>query len=145
MDVKQIQKVLPHRYPMLLVDRIEELEIGKRVRGYKNVTANESFFQGHYPSMPIMPGVLIVESMAQVAAVMLMADPDFEGKTPLVIGLDKVKFRRPVVPGDCLVTEATLMWFRRSLGTLRAVGTVNGELAAEAEISFKLLNNGETV
>ncbi len=142
MDIKSLQSLLPHRYPMLLVDRIEEIEVGKSVRGYKNVTYNEQFFQGHYPNMPIMPGVLILESMAQVSAVMMLADPRYEGFTPLIAGLDKVKFRRPVVPGDRLETVAELQWFRNSVGSIKARATVDGELVCEAEMAFKVLANG---
>ncbi len=143
MDIREIQRVLPHRYPFLLVDRMEELEVGKKGRGFKNVTMNEPFFQGHYPGMPIMPGVLIVEAMAQVGALVLLSDPAFEGVKPLIVGLDKVKFRRMVVPGDRLITEAEVLWFRRGVGCMKGVATVDGELAAEAELSFKVMKNGD--
>lgn len=145
MDISTIQSHLPHRYPMLLVDRIEEIELGKRVRGYKNVTYNEHFFQGHYPGMPIMPGVLILESMAQVSAVIMLADPKYEGFTPLIVGLDKVKFRKPVTPGDRLETVAELKWFRNNVGSIQATASVNGEIACEAEIAFKVLENGKRI
>ena len=143
MDIREIQRVLPHRYPFLLVDRMEELEVGKKGRGFKNITMNEPFFQGHYPGMPIMPGVLIVEAMAQVGALVLLSDPAFEGVKPLIVGLDKVKFRRMVVPGDRLITEAEVLWFRRGVGCMKGVATVDGELAAEAELSFKVMKNGD--
>lgn len=143
MDIRDIQRVLPHRYPMLLVDRMESIESGKRGRGYKNVTFNEPFFQGHYPGLPIMPGVLIVEAIAQVGALILLSDPAFEGVTPLIVGLDKVKFRRMVVPGDRLITEAEVLWFRRGIGCMKGIATVDGELAAEAELSFKVIKNGD--
>lgn len=143
MDIKEILKILPHRYPMLLVDRIEELELRKRVRGYKNVSANEAFFEGHYPGIPIMPGVLILESMAQVGCVIMLSDPTFEGYLPVVVGMDNVKFKKPVHPGDRLTTEAEVLWFRRNLGAIKTVATVDGEIVAEAEISFKILKNGE--
>jgi 3-hydroxyacyl-[acyl-carrier-protein] dehydratase len=145
MDIRKIQECLPHRFPMLLVDRIEELEKGKRVRGYKNVTYNEEFFQGHYPNMPIMPGVLILESMAQVSAMIMLSEEAYEGYTPLIVGLDKVKFRRPVVPGDKLETEAELQWFRSQVGSIKATARVDGEIACQAEISFKILLNGEKI
>ena len=128
---------------MLLVDKIEELELGERVRGYKNVTINEAFFQGHYPDMPIMPGVLVLESMSQVGAIMLLADPKFEGFIPIVAGYDKVRFRKPVLPGDRLTTEAKAVWFRNNLGRITVTATVDGEIVAKAEISFKIIKNGE--
>lgn len=145
MDIRQIQKFLPHRYPMLLVDRILELELGKRARGYKNVSANEAFFVGHYPGMPVMPGVLILESMAQVGSVILLADERYEGYTPLVAGFDNVKFKRPVFPGDRLDTEVEALWFRKQMGALKAVATVDGEIACTAEILYKVLSDGETL
>ncbi len=145
MELRELLLVLPHRYPMLLVDRIVEYEQGKRIRGYKNVTYNEPFFVGHYPEMPIMPGVLILESMAQVGACMVLADPAYRGRTPLVVGFDKVKFRRPVVPGDCLMTDVESQWFRNDVGSIKAVASVDGNLTCEAEIAFKLLKNGETI
>jgi len=123
---------------------MEELEVGKRGRGYKNLSINEYFFQGHYPGMPIMPGVLIVEAMAQVGALVLMSDPAFGGVKPLVVGLDKVRFRRMVVPGDRLVTNAEVIWFRKGIGCMKGVSTVDGEIAAEAELTFKILKNGDT-
>ncbi len=145
MDIREIQKFLPHRYPMLLVDGIEELELGKRVRGFKNVSANESFFQGHYPGMPIMPGALVVESMAQVSAMILLADPKFSGYKPLLAALDEVKFKKPVYPGDRLITEAEVLWFRNGLGCVQARASVDGELAAEGKIFFKILREGEKI
>ncbi len=143
MDINDIQKILPHRHPFLLVDRMEELEVGKRGRGYKNLSINEYFFQGHYPGMPIMPGVLIIEAMAQVGALVLMSDPAFGDVKPLVVGIDKVRFRRMVVPGDRLVTNAEVIWFRKGIGCMKGVATVDGEIAAEAELTFKILKNGE--
>ena len=123
---------------MLLVDRILEIEPGKGGRGLKNVTMNESFFQGHYPGRPIMPGVLIVEAMAQVGAVVLLSDPKFEGKIPLIGQIEEAKFRRPVVPGDQLITTIELMWIRGSVGKFSAVGRVGEEVAAEMQMIFKL-------
>ncbi|MBA3726105.1 MAG: 3-hydroxyacyl-ACP dehydratase FabZ [Armatimonadetes bacterium] len=143
LDINDIQKILPHRHPFLLVDRMEELEVGKRGRGYKNLSINEYFFQGHYPGMPIMPGVLIIEAMAQVGALVLMSDPAFGDVKPLVVGIDKVRFRRMVVPGDRLVTNAEVIWFRKGIGCMKGVATVDGEIAAEAELTFKILKNGE--
>ena len=123
---------------MLLVDRILEMEPGKGGKGLKNVTINEAFFQGHYPGRPIMPGVLIVEAMAQVGAVVLLSDPKFEGKIPLIGQIEEAKFRRPVVPGDQLVTTIELMWIRGSVGKFSAVGRVGDEVAAEMQMIFKL-------
>lgn len=139
MDINQIMQVLPHRYPMLLVDRILEVEPGKRCKGLKNVTMNESFFQGHYPGMPIMPGVLIVEAMAQAGAVILLTDPKYEGMVPVIGAVDDVKFRRQVVPGDALVTEVELLWIRRNVGRIRAKCSVGDVVAAEMELTFSLL------
>lgn len=139
MDINQILEVLPHRYPMLLVDRILEVEPGKRCRGLKNVTINEAFFQGHYPGMPIMPGVLIVEAMAQAGAVILLSDDKYRGFIPVIGAIDDVKLRRPVVPGDALVSEVELLWIRQGIGRIRAVCTVEGEVAAQMEMTFKLV------
>lgn len=145
MNINEIRAKLPHRYPMLLVDRIVELELRTRVKAYKNVTANEAFFQGHYPDMPIMPGVLIVESIAQAAALMLLADPEHAGSTPLLAGIDNVKFRKPVVPGDRLDIVADVVWFRNKVGQMKGVASVGDEIAAEAEILFKILENGAKI
>lgn len=122
---------------MLLVDRV--LEVTENTcRGYKNVTINESFFQGHYPGRPIMPGVLILEAMAQVGAVMLLGLEAYKGKVPLLGSMDNVKFRRPVVPGDQLMINVNLLWVRGSIGKFTAISTVEGETAAEMECIFKL-------
>jgi 3-hydroxyacyl-[acyl-carrier-protein] dehydratase len=129
---------MPHRYPMLLVDRIIEMEPGKYAKGLKNVTINEPFFQGHYPGKPIMPGVLIIEAMAQAGAVMLLATPEHEGKIPLIGAIDNVKFKRMVVPGDQLITLVELEWVRGSIGRFRGTATVDGELAAQMQMTFKL-------
>ncbi len=142
LDVEQIRQILPHRYPFLLVDRILELEPGKRAVGLKNVTANEGFFEGHFPVKSIMPGVLIIESMAQVGGVMVMTMPEIygQGKGILLAGLDDVRFRRPVVPGDTLISEVELLWMRREVGRVRAVARVDGEVVAEAEMTFAVLD-----
>jgi 3-hydroxyacyl-[acyl-carrier-protein] dehydratase len=136
--IEEILKHLPHRYPMLLVDRVLEMEPGKTIRGMKNVTMNEAFFQGHYPGRPIMPGVLIVEAMAQAGAMLILMDKQYEGKVPLIGAIDVVKFKRPVVPGDQLITDAELLWLRSNVGKFRAVATVDGEVAASMEMIFKL-------
>ena len=133
---------LPHRYPMLLVDRILELdhENGRCV-GLKNVTMNEPFFQGHYPGKPIMPGVLIIESMAQVGASLLLSNPDAAGMVPLIGAIDDVKFKRMVVPGDQLRVEGQILWVRKTVGRIKCVGSVDGDVAATMEMTFKLLEN----
>jgi 3-hydroxyacyl-[acyl-carrier-protein] dehydratase len=143
LNIEQIKEVLPHRYPFLLVDRMTELEVGIKGRGYKNVTANEHFFVGHYPGMPIMPGVLIVEAMSQVGALVLLSDPKFREVKPLVVGLEKVRFRRMVVPGDRLDMSAEVLWFRKGIGCMRGTASVDGEMAAEAEVTFKILTQEE--
>lgn len=143
MNINQIMQVLPHRYPMLLVDRVLELEPGKRAKGLKNVTMNEAFFQGHYPGMPIMPGVLIVEAMAQAGAVILLTSEQYAGMVPVIGAIDGVKFRRQVVPGDTLITDVELLWIKSGVGRIKAVGTVDGQLAAEMELTFKLMPSGK--
>lgn len=121
---------------MLLVDRILEIDPGKSLTGLKNVTMNEPFFQGHYPGKPIMPGVLIIEAMAQAGAVMLMAYEEHKGKFPLIGAIDGVKFRRQVVPGDQLISSVELLWLRNSIGRLKATSTVDGEFVASMEMTF---------
>jgi beta-hydroxyacyl-ACP dehydratase FabZ len=137
--IEELMQYLPHRFPMLLVDRILEVEPGKRCRGLKNLTMNESFFQGHYPGMPVMPGVLILEAMAQAGAIVVMTDPANAGLLPLIGAIDDVKLKRPVVPGDQLITEAELLWFRSKIGRMRATATVDGEVVASMEMTFKLV------
>jgi beta-hydroxyacyl-ACP dehydratase FabZ len=135
MTINEIMKVLPHRYPMLLIDRILEIEPGKRIVGLKNVTANEQFFQGHFPGAPVMPGVLIVEAMAQCAAVLFLRDiPDRDRKLFLFGGVDKARFRKPVVPGDQLRLECQVLQRRGGTVKLRCVAKVEGNLVAEAEL-----------
>jgi beta-hydroxyacyl-ACP dehydratase FabZ len=141
LDITQIQAILPHRYPFLLVDRIIEYDPGKRVVGIKNVTLNEPFFAGHFPGAPVMPGVLIVEAMAQTAGVMMLANiPDRESKLVFFTGIDAAKFRRPVVPGDQLRLELTVLRLRPRYIKLRGEAYVDGEMAAEAEISSALVD-----
>jgi 3-hydroxyacyl-[acyl-carrier-protein] dehydratase len=137
--IEQIMEFLPHRYPMLLIDRILEVVPGKSCRALKNVTINEAFFQGHYPGMPVMPGVLILESMAQAGAALLLADVTKKDCKPLLGSLDNVRFRRPVVPGDQLISEVELLWFKGEYGKFKAVGTVDGEVVATMEAAFKLI------
>lgn len=143
-DINFIKEYLPHRYPFLLVDRIEEVinePERKEVIGIKNVSINEPFFQGHFPEEPVMPGVLILEAMGQVAGVLLNMQPEYEDKKSQIVFLvtvEKVKFRRPVRPGDQLRTHAKLIKYRRSMGKFSFVGTVDGEIAAEAVMGFAI-------
>ena len=134
MSVNEIMKVIPHRYPFLLVDRIIELEPGKSATGIKNVTINEPFFQGHFPDQPIMPGVLIVEAMAQVAGVMAFRS-GMEGKSVYFMSIDNVKFRRPVVPGDQVKLEITTLKHRGNVWKFSGTATVDGKLVSEAEFT----------
>ena len=143
MTVEEIMDVLPHRYPMLLVDRILDIEPGKRCRGLKNVTINEAFFIGHYPGKPIMPGVLILEAMAQAGGVVLLCEPHNAGKVPLIGAIDEVKFKRPVVPGDQLISDVELLWFRKGIGRMKGVATVDGEVAATMLMTFVLATKEE--
>ena len=135
-DVRWIQSVLPHRYPMLLVDRVLELEPGKRVVAIKNVTANEPFFQGHFPGEPVMPGVLMIEAMAQAGGLMMLHDlPNRERKLLLFTSIDECRFRRPVVPGDQIRFEVEVLRQRASYCRLKGTATVDGRLVAEAVIA----------
>jgi UDP-3-O-[3-hydroxymyristoyl] N-acetylglucosamine deacetylase / 3-hydroxyacyl-[acyl-carrier-protein] dehydratase len=133
-DIQQIMKVLPHRYPFLLVDRVIEFETGKKAIGIKNVTINDNFFQGHFPTRPIMPGVLIVEAMAQTAGLVVLTNPLHRGKVAFFMAMDKVKFRRVVVPGDQLIMEIEVIRDRARFVQATGVAKVNGEVAAEAEM-----------
>ena len=137
-EADQIEQIIPHRYPFLLVDRIIEIEEGQSAVGIKNVTANEWFFEGHFPGKRVMPGVLIVEAMAQVAAVALMKGLDAGGKSPLFGGIENMRFRKPVVPGDQLRLEFQLEKMRGPVGKGKVRATVDGKLAAEGTISFAL-------
>lgn len=141
MDFKEIQKVLPHRYPFLLVDRMLEVEPGKKSVGIKNVSGNEPFFQGHFPGYPVMPGVLIIEAMAQVGAVALLSSPGMEGKIGLLAGIDGARFRRQVVPGDQLRIEVEMLKLRGPVGKGKATATVEGQTAAEAELLFAVTDS----
>jgi 3-hydroxyacyl-[acyl-carrier-protein] dehydratase len=138
MSIQEIKEIIPHRYPMLLVDRVEELEEGKRVVAKKNVTINEPFFQGHFPHEPVMPGVLIVEAMAQAGAVALLSLPDFRGKTAYFGGLDKAKFRKKVTPGDTLILEVEILKVKSAAGIGKGIAYVDGKKVAEAELTFMI-------
>ncbi len=146
MDIRRILEILPHRYPLLLVDRILSLEEGKRIVGIKNVTFNEPFFQGHFPDYPIMPGVLIIEAMAQVGAVLMLGSmPDRKNKLVYFAGIDGAKFRRPVVPGDQLRLEVTVLRSRARTARLRGEAYVGDDLAAEAELLSSMVDRGAPV
>lgn len=136
MDINDIMEVIPHRYPFLLVDCIEELEAGTRAVGYKNVTMNEPFFQGHFPGHPVMPGVLIIEALAQVGAVAVLSLEENKGKLAFFGGIKNAKFRHQVIPGDRLRLETEIIKCKGPMGVGRAKATVDGKVAAEAEISF---------
>jgi len=140
LDIEQIRDVLPHRYPFLLVDRILDLVPEKSARGYKNVTINEEFFEGHFPGHAVMPGVLVCEAMAQVGGVLLLSMTGNEGKLAYFGGMDRVRFRKPVMPGDVLVTDVELIATKGNIGKVKAVGKVNDEVAAEGEFMFALVD-----
>ena len=140
MQVNEIMKRIPHRYPFLLVDRVLELEPGKRGVGIKNVTVNEPFFQGHFPGIPIMPGVLMIEAMAQLGAVVVLGMPENQGKLALFAGIDNVRFRHQVVPGDQLRIEVEITRLRGTIGKGQGKAFVEGEVAAEGEIMFALVD-----
>lgn len=138
MNTQEIMAIIPHRYPFLLLDTIEELVAGEKVIAKKNVTINEEFFQGHFPGNPTMPGVLIIEAMAQAGAVALLSLPDFTGKTAYFGGIDKAKFRQKVVPGDTLIFEVEIVKVRSMAGVGKGIATVNGKKVAEAELTFMI-------
>lgn len=138
LDSVAIQKILPHRFPFLLVDKIVELEIGKRAVGIKNVTINEHFFQGHFPQYPVMPGVLIVEALAQTGGIAVGSMDEYKGRIAFFAGIDNVRFKRQVKPGDTLRLEVELTQLRRSIGVASALATVDGEVACKGDVMFAL-------
>ncbi|MBL4702077.1 MAG: UDP-3-O-[3-hydroxymyristoyl] N-acetylglucosamine deacetylase [Phycisphaeraceae bacterium] len=141
LDIRQLSRILPHRYPMLLVDRVLEIEGTTRAVGIKNVTINEPFFQGHYPGTPIMPGVLIVEAMAQLAGLLVGQELEHTGRLAVLMSMDRVRLRRPVTPGDQLILEAKTIRIRRQLAHMACTAYVGDNIAAEAEIKFMLIDD----
>ena len=139
LNIDQIKELIPHRYPFLLVDKVIELEVGKKAVGIKNVTANEPFFQGHFPEYPIMPGVLIIEAMAQVGAVTMMSMEENKGKLGVFAGIDKVRFKKEVRPGDTLKMEVEMLSVRRNIGKATAKAYVEDELVCSGELMFALV------
>ncbi|CAM4044960.1 3-hydroxyacyl-ACP dehydratase FabZ [Mesobacillus zeae] len=138
LDITEIKEIIPHRYPFLLVDRILEVEEGKRAVGVKNVSANEEFFNGHFPDYPVMPGVLIVEALAQVGAVAMLKPEENRGKLAFFAGIDNCRFKRQVKPGDQLRLEVEMVKFKGPIGKGKAIATVDGQVACETEIMFAL-------
>lgn len=141
LEIDAIREILPHRYPFLLVDRIKDYDSGKRAVGIKNVTVNEEFFQGHFPQRPIMPGVLIIEAMAQVAGVMILMMEEHRGKMAYLATVESAKFRRPVVPGDTLESETVLLRARGSMGKVQCTARVGDQVVAEAVLMFALVES----
>ncbi|NMB33749.1 MAG: 3-hydroxyacyl-ACP dehydratase FabZ [Clostridium sp.] len=136
----EIQDIIPHRYPFLLIDKIVEVKPGKRAVGIKNVTANEPFFQGHFPGSPIMPGVLIVEALAQTACVAGLMLKENKGKLGVFTGIESIKFRKQVVPGDILKLESEFITFKMGMGKVKVLATVDGKVAAQGEIRFAMVD-----
>jgi len=139
--VREIMRILPHRYPMLLIDRILELEPMKFARGLKNVTANEPMFMGHFPNNPLLPGVYMIEALAQLGGTTILEPGDMARKVPYLAGIDKAKFRRPVIPGDQLMMEARVTKSKMNIGWVSAVASVDGIVVCTAELTFSISND----
>lgn len=139
LDAVDIQRVIPHRFPFLLIDRVTELEPGKRAVGWKNVSIGEPFFQGHFPAYPVMPGVLIVEALAQVGAIALLTTDALRGKLALFAGIEKVRFKRQVKPGDVLRLEVEIGQVRRNIGSGSGIARVDGEVACQGDFLFAIV------
>jgi len=142
LNVSEIQKFIPHRYPFLLIDRVTEHEPGKYIEGYKNISINEQLFQGHFPGNPLYPGVLQLESIAQLGAVLVGAMPEGQGKIGVFLGIDNARFRKMVVPGDRMDIKVELLKLKRSIGKFTGEITVNEELVCEAEMMFAITERG---
>ena len=138
LTVKEIKDILPHRYPFLMIDRVEEVVEGKSAKGYKNVTINENFFNGHFPEYPVMPGVLILEALARMGAICILSMDDFKGKIGFLVGADKVRWKKQVMPGDKLDLEIEIVKLRGSIGVGKGKATVDGSLVCEGEIMFAI-------
>lgn len=141
LDIQQIKEIIPHRYPFLLIDRIIEVEEGKRAVGIKNVTTNEEFFNGHFPDYPVMPGVLIVEALAQVSAVIMLMKEENRGKIGLFAGIDNCRFKKQVRPGDQLRLEVEMTRVRGLIAKAHAIATIDDEIVCEADVTFALFDN----
>jgi len=141
LDIRQIMEILPHRYPILLVDRIVDLQPGVRATGYKNVTNNEPVFSGHFPGNPLLPGVYMIEALAQLGGCVVLEPGEFSRKTPYLAGIDRAKFRRPVVPGDRLMMDVVLVKHKRNIGWVTAEAKVDGQLACSAELMFSIASD----
>lgn len=138
LTVKEIKDILPHRYPFLMIDIVEEVVEGKSAKGYKNVTINENFFNGHFPEYPVMPGVLILEALAQMGAICILSKDEFKGKIGFLVGADKVRWKKQVMPGDKLELEIEIVKLRGSIGVGKGKATVDGSLVCEGEIMFAI-------
>ena len=138
MTTQEIMEILPHRHPFLLIDTVEELEPGVRVVAKKNVTFDEPYFAGHFPGNPVMPGVLIIEALAQTGAVAILSQPEWKGKTAYFAGIDKAKFKKKVLPGDTLILETEIIKVKGPIGIGKAVARVDGKLACSAELTFAI-------
>lgn len=138
LTVKDIKEILPHRYPFLMIDRVEEVIEGKSAKGYKNITINENFFNGHFPEYPVMPGVLILEALAQMGAICILSMEDFKGKIGFLVGADKVRWKKQVMPGDKLELEIEIIKLRGSIGVGKGKATVDNQIVCEGKIMFAI-------